>query len=87
MAFGVKNIHRKQKKLEKKNSFDKKKSRGKLSILLKLKRKLREYRRVLRITKKPTSKEFKMIVKVTGLGIVAIGAIGFVIWLVLTLIE
>ncbi|MBI4452034.1 protein translocase SEC61 complex subunit gamma [Candidatus Woesearchaeota archaeon] len=35
--------------------------------------------RVLRITKKPDAIEFKTIVKVSGLGILIIGAIGFVI--------
>ena len=35
--------------------------------------------RVLKITKKPDAVEFKTIVKVSGLGILIIGAIGFVI--------
>ena len=35
--------------------------------------------RVLRITKKPNQKEFKDLVKITGLGIVVIGLIGFII--------
>ena len=38
--------------------------------------------RVLRITKKPTSTEFQTIVKVSGLGIVLIGLIGFFLQLV-----
>jgi protein transport protein SEC61 subunit gamma-like protein len=38
--------------------------------------------RVLKITKKPTGEEFKAIVKVSGLGILAIGAIGFVVQLI-----
>lgn len=33
--------------------------------------------RVLRVTRKPTGEEFQMVAKVTGLGIAAIGAIGF----------
>jgi protein transport protein SEC61 subunit gamma and related proteins len=40
--------------------------------------------RVLKITKKPSGDEFKTIVKVTGLGIAAIGMMGFllhVIWM------
>jgi len=40
---------------------------------------LEEWRRVLRITKKPDSVEFKMIVKVSGLGMAIIGIIGFLI--------
>lgn len=35
--------------------------------------------RVLRVTKKPTSDEFKTIVKISGLGILLIGLIGFII--------
>lgn len=35
--------------------------------------------RVFRITKKPTKEEFKAIVKVSGLGILLIGLIGFII--------
>ena len=36
-------------------------------------------RRVLKITKKPSKEEFKVIVKVSGIGIGIIGAIGFFI--------
>lgn len=36
-------------------------------------------RRVLRVTKKPTKEEFITIVKVSGLGILAIGLIGFIL--------
>ena len=35
--------------------------------------------RVLRITRKPSNEEFKTIVKVSGLGMIVIGLIGFVI--------
>lgn len=35
--------------------------------------------RVFKITKKPTKEEYKAIVKVAGLGILAIGFIGFII--------
>ena len=38
-------------------------------------------RRVLKITKKPSKEEFKIIVKVSGIGIAVIGAIGFCIHL------
>ena len=43
---------------------------------------LGECLRVLRITKKPDAVEFKTIVKVSGLGILIIGAIGFVVQMV-----
>jgi len=35
--------------------------------------------RVLKVTKKPTNEEFKTIVKVSGLGILLIGLVGFII--------
>tara|TARA_Y100000310_G_C20662106_1_gene805341 strand:+ start:1413 stop:1607 length:195 start_codon:yes stop_codon:yes gene_type:complete len=38
-------------------------------------------KRVLKITKKPSKEEFKVIVKVSGIGIAIIGAIGFAIHL------
>ncbi len=45
--------------------------------------KLRDFwiqtRRVLRITKKPDKQEFLTIVKVSGLGILVIGLIGFIL--------
>jgi protein transport protein SEC61 subunit gamma and related proteins len=47
----------------------------------KVKRFIKETVRVLRITKKPNKNEFISIVKVTGLGIAIVGAIGFAIFL------
>lgn len=47
---------------------------------LKLKEKLENYKRVLMIAKKPTPDEFKLLVKVCGLGILAVGLIGFTIY-------
>ena len=38
-----------------------------------------ESRRVLRVTRKPSSFEFKTIVKVAGLGIIIIGIVGFIV--------
>ncbi len=43
---------------------------------------LSESMRVLRITKKPGKEEFKAIVKVSGIGILIIGLIGFVIFVI-----
>jgi protein transport protein SEC61 subunit gamma and related proteins len=40
---------------------------------------IKESRRVLQITKKPSMEEFKAIVKITGLGMLVIGALGFII--------
>ncbi len=45
-----------------------------------------ESKRVFKITKKPSREEFKAIVKVSAIGILIIGAIGFIIqmaWLLL----
>ena len=39
----------------------------------------KECKRVLKITKKPDKVELKTIVKISGLGIIAIGLIGFII--------
>jgi protein transport protein SEC61 subunit gamma-like protein len=38
-----------------------------------------ECRRVLKVTKKPSRDEFKTIVKVSGLGMIIIGLIGFLV--------
>ena len=52
-----------------------------------LKRKLMEYRRVLKLTKKPSMTEFKTVIKVTAIGALLIGAIGFAIHMVAVLIK
>lgn len=56
------------------------------TLLGKLKRFVRESVRVLKITKKPTKEEFKTISKVSGLGILIIGLIGFIVHLIDVLI-
>ena len=38
--------------------------------------------RVLKVTKKPTGPEFKTIFKVSGLGILVIGLIGFLLFVI-----
>jgi len=48
-----------------------------------VKSKLKEYKRVFNITKKPTFEELKNIVKITGMGILAVGLIGFVIFMIM----
>lgn len=45
----------------------------------KLKKFVKECRRVIRVTKKPNKEEYKTIVKVSALGMAIIGSIGFVI--------
>lgn len=49
------------------------------NLLIKLKTFYLECVRVLRVTRKPDSFEFKTIVKVSGLGMAIIGMLGFLI--------
>lgn len=46
----------------------------------KIEGRLAEYLRILRLARKPTSEEFKMVARVSFAGIVAIGLIGFFIY-------
>jgi len=46
-----------------------------------------ESKRVLRITKKPSMEEFKITLKVTGIGLLIIGLIGFLIQVTYLLIK
>lgn len=50
-------------------------------MIKKLKQFILECKRVLNVTKKPTKTEYSTIVKVSGLGIMVIGLIGFFILL------
>ncbi len=52
------------------------------NTFVKLKRFFKECMRVLRVTKKPDWEEFKLLVKITGAGLLVIGAIGFLIFIV-----
>lgn len=58
-----------------------------MALLVKLRSFWIECIRVLKATKKPTNEEFKAIVKISGLGMVVIGLLGFVIQLLGLLIE
>ena len=53
-----------------------------MEIIAKLRSFALECWRVLKVTKKPSSMEFKTIVKVSALGIAIIGLIGFVIQMI-----
>jgi len=48
---------------------------------------LSEYTRVLKLTRKPTREEFTVIAKVAGAGILLIGFIGFIIYLLITVMP
>ena len=50
-----------------------------MTVLCRLKEFITESRRVLKITKKPTGEEFRTIVKVSGIGILLIGLVGFLV--------
>lgn len=43
--------------------------------------KIRDYRRVMRIARKPSRNEFTTSAKVTSIGLIIIGVVGFVIFL------
>jgi len=43
---------------------------------------LKQNRRVLKVTKKPSRDEYKITLKVSGLGILLIGFIGFIVYLI-----
>jgi len=51
------------------------------SIWRKIERKLREYQRILTLTRRPSREEFTTIAKVAAIGIIAIGFAGFAIYL------
>ncbi len=53
-----------------------------MNTFTKLKRFFKECVRVLRVTKKPDWEEFKLLVKITGAGLLIIGAIGFLIFMI-----
>jgi len=52
-----------------------------------IKTKLSEYKRVYSITKKPDKTEFTAIVKASGLGILIIGMVGFLITMIVQVIQ
>jgi len=54
---------------------------------VKLKSFVMECRRVLIVTKKPNKEEFKVIVKVSGIGMLIIGMIGFLIFIIGDLVR
>lgn len=53
----------------------------------KVKSSIREYKRVLKISEKPDREEFETSAKITGLGIVLIGVVGFLFYMASQLIP
>ena len=54
---------------------------------VKIKEKLKQYRRVISIARKPDKEEFSSSAKVTGIGLLFMGLIGFVIFLLYQLVT
>ena len=52
-----------------------------------MKEKLGSYTRVLRLARKPDTKEYTQVAKITGMGILVIGLVGFIIKMVSQLIT
>jgi protein transport protein SEC61 subunit gamma and related proteins len=48
---------------------------------------IKQYVRILQLTRKPSMEEFMTISKVAGAGIILIGVIGFIIYLLMVLIP
>jgi len=46
-----------------------------------------KYGRVLKMVRKPTNEEYEKTAKITGLGILLIGALGFVIYIIRELVA
>lgn len=51
------------------------------------KRNIAEYKRIIKIANKPSNEELKQILRISGLGMIAIGMIGFIIQITFRLIE
>lgn len=48
---------------------------------------IKETRRILRLTRKPRGSEFNETAKITGLGMVLIGTLGFIIFTIFQLLR
>ncbi len=58
-----------------------------MALLARLKEFISESRRVLRVTKKPNGTELRNIVKISGIGILVIGILGFLIQMMATVLR
>ncbi len=54
--------------------------------MVSLREKVREWRRILQVARKPTKDEFVLSLKICAVGIVLIGLIGFVIFITFILL-
>ena len=55
--------------------------------MIKIRTFIAECQRVLKVTRKPTNDEYTKIVTVSGLGIVVIGLVGFVLYMITTFLR
>lgn len=53
----------------------------------KIKRHVREYIRIIKVSRKPSMKEFKEVVKVTGFGMLLFGFIGFAVQFIFNILP
>jgi len=60
---------------------------GKKTFGRKIKTFFIECKRVFQVTKKPSKEELKSIVKVSGIGMIIIGAIGFIVHIIWTMVS
>lgn len=58
-----------------------------MQLITRFRRFAAECRRVLKVTRKPTWPEYTMLAKVTGLGILVIGMLGFILTIAVQLIT
>ncbi|PKP54402.1 MAG: protein translocase SEC61 complex subunit gamma [Candidatus Altiarchaeales archaeon HGW-Altiarchaeales-3] len=58
-----------------------------MSVSDKLNHYFKETSRILRLTRKPKQSEYSDVAKITGLGIIVLGAIGFIIFLISQIIR
>lgn len=56
-------------------------------LFSKMKNRITQYKRVVNVARKPGKEEFISSVKITGVGIVLVGIIGFIIFLLYFLIR
>jgi len=58
-----------------------------MSIQGRIKKAYSETRRILRLTRKPKRSEFEETARITGLGMIVVGLIGFIIFIISELIR
>jgi protein transport protein SEC61 subunit gamma-like protein len=74
-------------KSNKQEKLDKQDKTENPSIWHKIERRLREYQRILTLTRRPSRDEFSTIAKVAAIGIIVIGFAGFAIYLGMVIVP